>query len=297
MDEFALIERYFAPLAGAEGLRLRDDAALLVPPPGCELVLTTDALVEGLHVPHGESGRHMARKLLRRNLSDLAAKGAEPLGYLLSLMLPPVGPEWLADFAGGLAEDQAEFGWALWGGDTTRSPAGVQAVVTAIGSVPAGQMLRRSGARPGEVLAVSGTLGDAALGLPLALAGEKGFLVQRYRLPQPRLALGLALRGRATACMDISDGLLGDAAHLARASGVRLVVEAGRLPLSAEARGCEGALQAALGGGDDYELLFTAPQGALAGLEGVTVIGRVEAGEGVELQGADWPERRGWQAF
>jgi thiamine-monophosphate kinase len=262
--EFQRIARHFAPLAGAAGLGLADDAAVLTTIPGA-LVLSADAMVEGVHFPVGEAPDRVARKLLRTNLSDLAAMGANPLGYLLTLAVPRTTPEaWFEGFAAGLAVDQAVFGLKLLGGDSTSTPGPVTVSLTILGTAHA--VLRRSGARAGDDIWVSGTIGDAALGL-LALRGEvadaDGFLVDRYRLPQPRLELGRRLVGIAHAGMDISDGLVQDLGHLCRAAGLGAVVEASLVPASAAARaaGSEHLAQR-LTGGDDYELLFAAAPGA-----------------------------------
>ncbi len=264
--EFQRIARYFAPLAGEGALGLKDDAAVLAAVPG-QLVLSADAMVEGVHFPAGEAPALIARKLLRTNLSDLAAMGARPLGYLLTIAVPRATDEaWFAGFAAGLAADQAEFGLALLGGDSTATPGPVSVSLTILGTAHA--VLRRQGARPGDEIWVSGTIGDGALGL-LALRGEvadpDGFLVSRYRLPQPRLELGRRLVGIAHAAMDISDGLVQDLSHLCRAAGLGAVVEAARVPASAAALAAGREHQVLrLTGGDDYELLFAASAAAAA---------------------------------
>jgi thiamine-monophosphate kinase len=303
LDEFARIARFFAPLAAAGALGLKDDVALIEGPPGEDYVLKTDAIVEGVHFRSDDPPAQVAQKALRVNLSDLAAKGAKPVGYLLTIALGPAQDEaWLAAFATGLAEDQARFGIGLLGGDSTATRGPAMVSVAAVGRVAAGRAPLRSGARAGDLVYVSGTLGDAALGLA-ALVGKvadlddmaRAFLVGRYRLPQPRLALGARLIGVAHAMMDISDGLVADLGHICAASHVGAVVEAARLPLSAPARaaiaGHPDRLAAALGGGDDYELLFTAPPSAsqpIAALERaldlpITMIGHIEGGEGVKV--------------
>lgn len=295
--EFELIARCFRPLAaGREGaLGLTDDAALIDIPAGRRLVVTADALVAGVHFFPDDPPDLIARKMLRVNLSDLAAMGATPLAYVMTCCFPATIDEtWLAGFAEGLAQDQREFDIALMGGDTTATPGPLTLSLTAMGSVATGQELRRSTARPGDLVAVSGSIGDAALGLAV-LRGRipKGegteALISRYHLPQPRIALGQRLAGRATACMDISDGLAGDLAHICEASGLGAVIEAARVPLSAQARAIVARdpkwLTTVLTGGDDYELLFTLPparESELAGLP-VTVIGRMEAGSGVKV--------------
>jgi thiamine-monophosphate kinase len=258
--EFDLIARHFAPLAGDGALGLRDDGAVLAPPAGRELVLTADAIVEGVHFLPGDPPDTVAQKLLRVNLSDLAAMGAAPLGYLLTVSVPrDTSPAWFAAFAQGLARDQAEFGLRLLGGDTTSTPGPISLTATLIGHVAPGQALRRDGARPGDLLWVTGTIGDAALGLK-ALRGEvqdaTGILAERYRVPTPRM--GLALHGIVSACMDISDGLLQDAMHVCRASGCTLNIDFARIPLSDAARTVMDP-EAVLSGGDDYELLLAVP--------------------------------------
>ena len=263
--EFALIAQHFRPLAGQGALGLSDDAALLTPPPGRELVLAADAMVAGVHFLPEDPPETIGRKLLRVNLSDLAAMGADPLAYLMTVALPRATPaSWLEGFVAGLALDQAEFGLQVLGGDTVSTPGPVSLSLTILGTVPPGQALRRGGARPGDTLWVSGSIGDGALGLRAArgdIADPGGYLASRYRLPQPRLALGRALRGLATACMDVSDGLVQDLGHLARASGCGAVLEAARVPLSPQAQAAD--LGFLITGGDDYELLFALPPGAL----------------------------------
>ncbi|HEX7969359.1 MAG TPA: thiamine-phosphate kinase [Stellaceae bacterium] len=309
LGEFERIARFFAPLAAPGALGLLDDVALIDGPPGQQYVLKTDAIVEGVHFLADDPPGQVAQKLLRVNLSDLAAKGAVPVGYLLVTALPARRDEtWLEAFAAGLAADQATYGIGLLGGDSTAIDGPVTLSVAALGRVAAGRAVLRRGARPGDLVCVSGTLGDAALGLRV-LRGElggidgagRGFLAERYRLPQPRLGLGQKLVGTAHAMMDVSDGLVGDLGHICTASGVGAVIEAARLPLSPPARAAIAAdpalLMAALAGGDDYELLFTAPavaEGALAALGRevgvpVTMIGRIEVGSGVtvlDAQGA-----------
>jgi thiamine-monophosphate kinase len=265
--EFSLIARHFAPLAGEGALGLTDDAALLDPPPGRTLVLAADAMVAGVHFLPDDPAETIGRKLLRCNLSDLAAMGAEPLGYLLTVALPKGTPDaWLAGFAAGLAADQAAFGLRLLGGDTVSTPGPASLSLTVLGLVPPGQALLRAGARPGDQVWVSGSIGDGALGLRVGqgrLAPDpEGHLLRRYRLPEPRLALGQALRGVARAVMDVSDGLLQDCAHLCRLAGCGAEIEAAAIPLSAAARAALSAdpslVPVIAGGGDDYELLFAA---------------------------------------
>lgn len=315
--EFELIAELFAPLAanapGAFGLL--DDAALLAPPEGHELVATVDALVEGVHFLSQDPAGLVARKALRVNLSDLAAKGAEPVGYLLALILPAAtSMDWLGGFARGLEEDQAAFGLPLLGGDTTATPGPLTVSITAFGTVPRGRMILRSGARPGDLVFVSGTVGDAGGGLAALKDGvDAAELIRRYRLPEPRLMLGQAVRGLASAGLDVSDGLLADLGHIAEVSGVRMVVEAEAIPRSEALRALWGdsaeAVVRAATAGDDYELAFTAAASrraevlAAAERAGVPVgeIGRVEAGQGIVLrdrQGREIPVGRpGWTHF
>lgn len=303
--EFDLIGRYFAPLsAGMKGaLGLTDDVATLALPPGQELVLTVDAMVADIHFLADDPADLVARKLLRVNLSDLAAKGATPLGYLMTTAFTPETDEaWVAAFAAGLAADQQEFGVGLLGGDTIATPGPLSLTLTALGSVPTGGVLRRNGARPGDRVLVSGTIGDGALGLkalrhafpalPFAL---RDFLGNRYHLPQPRVRLGRALMasGLVHAMMDVSDGLVADLGHIAKASGVAATLRATDVPLSDAAAeilaDATDLLPLILTGGDDYELLLTAAAADIPALLGLaaeigtplTEIGEVTAGTGV----------------
>jgi thiamine-monophosphate kinase len=260
--EFALIAKYFRPLAGPGSLDLSDDAALLTPPDGRDLVLTADAMVAGVHFLPDDPPDLIGRKLLRVNLSDLAAKGATPLGYLLTVSTPRDTPEeWFAGFTAGLARDQAEFGVALLGGDTTSTPGPISLSLTIVGHVARGTAVHRAGARDGDGIWVTGTIGDGALGLAVAkgrLTDPTGFLLNRYRLPQPRL--GLAIGGVASAGMDVSDGLVQDLGHICRANGLGAIVHAAQVPLSEPARTAgEAWLETCLTGGDDYELLLAVP--------------------------------------
>ncbi|MEQ9813497.1 MAG: thiamine-phosphate kinase [Azospirillaceae bacterium] len=318
--EFERIATYFAPLAtdaGAAGLK--DDAAVFALTAGEEAVVTTDAMVEGTHYLRGEDPARLARKLLRVNLSDLAAKGATPRHYLLTLALPEsLGEDWIAGFARGLKADQERYGIALLGGDSVRTEGPAVLSVTMLGTLPAGACLRRDGARPGHDLWVTGTVGDAVLGLAIlkgrlvAAPDAATFLTGRYHLPEPPVALGPDLIGVAGAAMDVSDGLGGDVAHIARASGVAIDVALDRLPLSDAAAALIAEdidlfLEAA-SGGDDYEILFTAPPeqadqvAALAARHGVAIsrIGRVGEGSGVHFRGRDGDiEERlsGWRHY
>lgn len=290
MDEFGIIRRYFSPLTkGFSGaLGLGDDAALLDVPAGMQLVITKDAICEGVHFRGDEPPALIAQKLLRTNLSDLAAKGAKPWCYFLAVSLPKGTTEqFVADFARGLAKDQKEFGIHLAGGDTTSTLGPMAFSLTALGLVAKGKMLRRTGAKAGDLLCVSGTIGDAALGL---LKPDNRTLNARYLLPQPRVELGLALQNIASACMDISDGLVQDAGHLCDASGCAAIIEAPSVPLSSAARKILKSqpelMHTIFTGGDDYELLFTVPKKNLAKLKrlkGVSVIGQIKAGKGVNV--------------
>jgi thiamine-monophosphate kinase len=260
--EFSLIARHFRPLAGPGALDLRDDAALLMPPPGRELVLTADAMVGGVHFMVDDPPDLIGRKLLRVNLSDLAAKGAAPLNYLMTVSAPKETPDaWFAGFAAGLAQDQATYGVTLLGGDTTSTPGPISLSLTIIGHIAPGTAVHRTGAQPGHEIWVTGTIGDGALGLGVALgklADPSGFLLDRYRLPQPRV--GLTLAGITSAGMDVSDGLVQDLGHICRASDVAAEIAVESVPLSQAARraGPEW-LTTCLTGGDDYELLLAVP--------------------------------------
>ncbi|WP_421724084.1 thiamine-phosphate kinase [Bauldia sp.] len=300
--EFTLIERYFRPLAQDPGaFGLTDDVAVYAPEHGTDLVFQTDLITAGVHFFVDDPADAIAAKALRVNLSDLAAKGAKPVGYLLSLALGPDWTEsWVRDFAAGLAKDQESFGITLLGGDTNRIANGVTVSITAFGTVPAGRIVRRSGAAPGDIVFVSGTIGDAALGLRIRLgtidalpAGKAAdHLLDRYLYPQPRMELAPVVSQLATAALDVSDGLVGDFAHLCRASGVGGEIDATALPLSAGAQRLveqdATALATVLTGGDDYEVLAAVPEpdadrfAEEAGHAGVAVtrVGRIVAGEG-----------------
>jgi thiamine-monophosphate kinase len=273
--EDALIARYFRPLATDPGaFSLGDDAAILRAHAD-DVVVTTDAIVEGVHFLPDDPPDTVARKALRVNLSDLAAKGATPAGFVLTLALRAADGAWLEPFARGLGEDAAQFGCPLLGGDTVSTPGPLMISITAFGRVPAGKMVHRSGAKPGDRVVVTGTIGDAALGLEIlkrgavaaALADDaaaRQMLVGRYRIPQPRNALAMAVRDHASAAMDVSDGFAGDLAKLCAASGVSAVIDAPSVPLSAAAaillaRGAIG-IEAIVSGGDDYEILCAIPE-------------------------------------
>ena len=232
LSEFALIAKHFAPLArDPAALLLSDDACVLRPEPGREMIVTCDALVAGVHFLATDPPDLIAAKALAVNLSDLAAKGAEPRGYLMALALPHTTEDaWLARFARGLSEAQDRYSTSLLGGDTTATPGPLTIAITALGTAPVGSMIRRRGARAGDGIYVSGTIGDAGAGLRILQGTGEGdaYLVGRYRNPTPRLSLGLALRGVATASLDVSDGLIADLGHISDVSSVRLVVEANR---------------------------------------------------------------------
>jgi thiamine-monophosphate kinase len=306
--EDRLIARYFAPLATHPGaFGLVDDAAAIAPPPGCDLVLKTDGVIAGVHFFPDDPPDTIGRKALRMNLSDLAAKGARPLGFIMSVALPAqIDEAWLAGFAGGLGDDAKLYECPLLGGDTDRTPGPISVSVSAFGALPHGTMVRRSTAKVGDCLLVSGTIGDSALGVRLRKdqslarrwrlnAAMQAHLKQRYLLPQPRNVLAEAVLHHAASAMDISDGLAGDLAKLCRASGVAADVDIARVPLSDAARAAvaadPAALEAALTGGDDYEILLTLAPDKLAAFSAdakragvaVTEIGRIAAGQGARF--------------
>jgi thiamine-monophosphate kinase len=317
LGEFELIDRLIKPLSkGFPGaLGLTDDAALVRLPEGCELVVAADAMVAGVHFLPDDPPGLIAGKLLRVNLSDLAAMGADGLGYLVTFARPAsLDDAWLAAFWQGMAEDQARFGVHLLGGDTVSTTGPTSLSLTILGTVPLGTALRRGGARPGDEIWVSGTLGDAALGLRIlrglaATEDQALALIDRYRTPRPRLALGRALRGIANAAIDVSDGLVADLGHILGTSQVGARLEAKRLPISAVARSVPDALTAALTGGDDYELLFTAPPSAAERIAALataevplTRIGEITAEPGLVVVDPDGRPRSpaargGWQHF
>lgn len=303
--EDRLIARHFRPLATHPGaFGLTDDVAALTPPPGCDLVLSCDAIVGGVHFFDDDPPQSIGQKALRVNLSDLAAKGAKPAGFLLTLVLPATTTDhWLDLFAQGLGLDAKAYDCPLLGGDTASTPGPLTISIAAFGTLPTGTLVRRSGGHNGDRLVVTGTIGDAALGLKLRRdakaaerwnldADQRDHLATRYLLPQPRNVLADALRRHATAAMDVSDGLAGDLAKLCAASGLGAVVTAAHVPLSDGARKAVAAepelLETVLSGGDDYEVLAAVPATALAALHeeahaaGVplTEIGRLVAGSG-----------------
>jgi thiamine-monophosphate kinase len=314
--EDALIARYFRPLATDPGaFDLVDDAAILSAT-GEDLVVKTDAIVEGVHFLPDDPPDTVARKALRVNLSDLASKGATPCGFLLTLALRKADDAWLAPFARGLGDDAAHFGCPLLGGDTVSTPGPLMISIAAFGRVPSGRMVHRFGAQPGDRVVVTGTIGDASLGLDIlkggaaaaALADDsaaRDLLVGRYRVPQPRNALAQAVRDHASASMDVSDGLAGDLAKLCAASGVSAVIDAPGIPLSAPAATLLARATVGIGtlvsAGDDYEVLCAIPENRYeafaraAGLAGVAItpIGTVIAGKAapcfLDAQGREVP--------
>ncbi|OAE97437.1 thiamine-phosphate kinase [Bradyrhizobium centrolobii] len=301
--EDSLIARYFKPLATDPGaFGLVDDAAILRSS-GEDIVVTTDAVVEGVHYLADDPPGAIARKALRVNLSDLAAKGAVPAGFVLTLALRSKEDAWLRPFADALGEDARSFACPLLGGDTVSTPGPQMISITAFGRVPQGRMVGRTGARPGDRILVTGTIGDAVLGLDVLKGGAaakalasnpraREMLVSRYRVPQPRNALAQAVRDHATSAMDVSDGLAGDLTKLCAASGVSATIDVASVPLSAAAAGlvARNAVGVAtlLAGGDDYEVLCTVPAthsdallaaGRAVGLA-VTAIGTIVEGSG-----------------
>ena len=310
--EFDLIARIRARVATRADvvLGIGDDAALLAPPPGRQLVVTADTLNDGVHFPRGTSPADVGWKALAVNLSDLASMGAEPAWCTLSLSLPQSDPAWIEGFLDGFLDLAGQHGIALVGGDTTRGPLSI--AVTAMGLVEPGRALRRDGARVGDEVWVTGTLGDAAGGLALLDREPVPALRARLDRPTPRVAAGRALAGIATACVDVSDGLLADLGHVCARSHVAAHLDVDALPASAALREAFGeadriALQAS--GGDDYELCFTAPADASADIDAVsaqfglriTRIGRIVAGEGVhpvDAKSQPWSSpRRGYDHF
>ena len=312
LSEFELIAAYFATsdiARGGEGvlLGIGDDAAILRPPPGEDLVVSIDTLVAGVHFPLAMSARDLGHRALAVNLSDLAAMGARPLWFTLALTLPAADEAWLDGFTGGMAALARQAGIALIGGDTTRGPLSI--TVQVHGAVPQGRALRRDGARPGDEVWVSGWPGLAALGLKgmLGEAAPEPAALAAFLGPLPRLALGRGLLDIATAAIDVSDGLLADAAHIAERSGARLELDAGALPLAAALLASvarDAAIRLCLGGGDDYELCFTAPAARADAIQRLaatlalpgTRIGRVVEGEGISCAGAA-PDIAGYRHF
>jgi len=306
-----LIARFFGPIATDPGaLGLTDDAAFIKPPPGTEMVLKTDAIVGGIHFFPDDPASAVAQKALRVNLSDLAAKGARPLGFLVSLALPKeIDEAWLSGFASGLREDAATYKCPLFGGDTVRSPGSIMVSVATFGSVPDGRMVKRAGAKAGDHVFVTGTIGDAALGLRLRQGADwplgdkqREHLLSRYLLPRPRNALAQAVLDYASSAMDVSDGLAGDLAKLCRVSKVAAAIDVSRVPLSAAAQAAiahdAALLEPALTGGDDFEILCTVPPqnvdrfrvAAMMAKTAVTGIGTIADGEGAVFRTQDGAE-------
>ena len=321
--EFDLIERFFRPLSRAApgAFALRNDGALLTPPPGASLVVTKDLMVGGVHYLEGEEPFTVARRLLRVNLSDLAAMGATATAYALGLALPEdIADVWVEAFAAGLARDQEAFGVALIGGDTVATKGPAVLSLTAFGTVAGDACLTRADAGDGDDIYVSGTVGDATLGLRAVHGGladltteDHAALAARFRLPEPRLALGTALLGVATCAIDVSDGLVADLGHLCEESGVAARINADAVPLSPAVRRAvdegEAAIADLVTGGDDYELLFCAPPAERGAIEAlgrrlelaVSRIGTIEHGQGVTVVDADGRPlalgRAGYQHF
>jgi thiamine-monophosphate kinase len=300
LGEFGRIERFFRPLTrnfpGA--LALTDDAAILPVPAGQELVVTTDAIVAGVHFLASDPPRDIARKALRVNLSDLAAKGARPLAYTLTLAIGrDLGDAWVEAFAGGLADDQRQYGIALAGGDSVSTAGPIWASITAFGLVEAGRMVRRSGAHPGDIVLVTGTIGDAALGLAVAQGrlavddADRVALIDRYRLPRPRSHLASAIAEYANAAIDISDGLAADFGHLCRASKASGRIELPKIPLSpaaGRALAADGSrLSDILIGGDDYEVLLTVSADSVPALQMAAAASGIALTEVGGISGAD----------
>jgi thiamine-monophosphate kinase len=305
MDEFGIIARYFAPLASDAGaFGLKDDAAVISPRPGFDLVVTTDQIAEGIDFLTSDPAATVAQKALRVNLSDLAAKGAQPDYYLLNLALPrAVTEDWLADFAAGLSDAQRQFGISLLGGDisATEGPLGIS--VTAFGFVAEGRMVKRSGAQAGNAVYVTGTIGDSAGGLAILrhephelTHTQRDYLTARYRQPEPPVVFGSRfLTDLASAAIDVSDGLIADLGHVASASHVKIDLDAETIPRSKALCALwgegEGATVRAVTAGDDYQIAFTARPAADAEILAaaaraaisVSRIGTVRAGEGVVL--------------
>ncbi|MDQ2953563.1 MAG: thiamine-phosphate kinase [Pseudomonadota bacterium] len=271
--EDRLIARYFKPFATHPGaLALTDDAAFLTPPDGRDLVVTTDAVVAGIHFFPADPAAAVASKALRVNLSDLAAKGAEPAGFVMALGMPAIKPRWLEAFARQLAADARTYGCPLLGGDTVKTKGSLFVSITAIGTLPRRTMVKRSGAKAGDVVMVTGTLGDASLELHRRRKGSPKWklsraaarhLAQRYLYPEPRCGLALAVRRCASAAIDISDGLAGDLTKLCKVSGVSADIDIGKVPLSPAAQAALAAapklIETVLTGGDDYEIVCTVP--------------------------------------
>lgn len=285
IEEFDLIARVFRPLAAGSSasLNLVDDAAVLDPGPGFEVIVTTDTLSESVHFRSEDSPDVVAQRALASNMSDLAAMAAEPLGYTLAIAAPASTPaSWFEEFAAGLAAEQARYGTGLLGGDTTKSPGGLMITITALGRAPKGLAIKRSNAKADDHLWVSGTIGDATLGLAILQGdisaqsrADREFLVERFNRPTARLVVASLLRSHATSAIDVSDGLIADVGHIATASNLAVEIEGEAIPLSTAARsvaespgdGGTGMLARLMSGGDDYEIAFTAPASAQSAIE------------------------------
>lgn len=311
MGEFELIQRYFSPLAERHNsasmvLGPGDDCAIQHIPEGQDLVFSVDTMVEGVHFPQGYSSHYLGWRALAAAASDLAAMGAAPVCYTLALTLPAVEEPWLAGFAQGLSDAGQAFGLALAGGDTTRGPLTLSLQVH--GLAPQGRALRRSGAVAGDLICVSGTLGDAGAALDYLAepqpAADMAFVLGRYHHPRPRLELGQALVGIASSCIDISDGLKADLGHILSASGTGATIDPSKLPLSAALRRLKGAsaVDYALGAGDDYELCVTVSPGNWqvapdAVKRQLSVIGSIEEARGLRITGGPASNEQGAAGF
>lgn len=302
MDEFSFIEKYLQPLTfgKADALNLKDDAAIIPNKPGYDTVITKDAIAEGTHFFKGDDPAKLARKLVRVNISDLAAKGATPYCCFLALALPKNTTEaWLKAFASGLHDDFKEFGCFLGGGDTVVHDGPLVLTLTAIGHAPHGKAILRNGAAAEEIIFITGTIGDSYLGLQHIknsgnLSGGEKY-TERYYIPQPRLSVGLQLHNIASACIDVSDGLIADITHICECSKIGAELELGKIPLSPIGKEAanfdKNFLLKAITGGDDYELLFTAPVGNIDKITKIshetgvpiTQIGKITAGNKVDV--------------
>ena len=316
-SEFDLIADLFAPLSGEGALKLTDDAAVLTPTPGRQLVIAKDAMVEGVHYLSGTASDLIARKLMRSNLSDLAAMGAEPTGYLLAMFRDNrMSPDWLKGFAAGLRQDQTRFSLSLLGGDSVSTPGPGAFSLTILGETEPDRAILRSTARAGDLIYVSGTIGDAGLGLQIlqdkltvANPDHRSFLISRHQLPDPRLGLGRALREIASAAIDVSDGLISDIGHIAEVSGLAGEIDISRLPRSeaAETTGAEPLDLAT--SGDDYELVFCAHEDKTAAIQElsarqnlrITCIGKMTTGSGIQVFDASGTkidcDNTGWRHY
>jgi thiamine-monophosphate kinase len=304
-SEFEIIRRYLAPLSANEpgAFSLTDDAAIIKPSNGCDLVIAKDALVAGVHFLKNDRPEDIARKILRVNLSDMAAMGARPVGYLLATFWPKdITTGWIERFALGLADDQKRYDISLVGGDTVKSDNDMAFSVTMFGDVRQGTQLRRNGAGVGDIVYVSGTIGDGYLGLKSSLGAlpqlnaiTRDYLEKRYCLPEPRIELGQRLTAYATSCLDVSDGLLADLSHISEQSGIHIDIFLKQIPVSDAAQQVLGDGMAnetdLITGGDDYELAFTAPRSQSHRIQEIasdldlqlTAIGQVKEGEAVGL--------------